>query len=154
MKIAVFPGSFNPITNGHIAILKRAINFFDKIIVLVAVNPEKDVTSSLKERVECIKEAVANIPNIEVDYTDGLTVEYAKKHKASCLIRGLRNEQDFEFETELMIANKILDPSIETMFFIADEQYTQVSSTRVRELIQSGQDISKLVPKSIIGKLK
>lgn len=154
MKIAVFPGSFDPITNGHIDILKRAIKLFDKIIVLVAVNPEKKTTLSLEERVETIKEATKDIPNLEIDFTSGLTVAYAKEHGATYLIRGLRNEKDFEFESELMAANKAIDSSIETVFFIADEQDIEISSSRVKELLKSGHDISKLVPKNILEKMK
>lgn len=154
MKKAVFPGTFDPITNGHLNLIKRASKMFDEVIVLVAINPEKKSKFSLEERVLNIKEAVKNIHNVKVDSTKGLTVEYAKKHHAKYLIRGLRNSDDFKFETELMIANKALEPSIDTIFLIADEDLKDISSTKVKELYNSGIDISNMVPKNVIEKMK
>lgn len=154
MKLAIFPGTFDPITNGHINIIKRASNIFDEVIVLVAINPEKKSRFSLEERVASIKEAIKDLNNVVVDSTTGLTVEYAKKHNAKFLIRGLRNESDFEFETDLMLANKTLEPDIETIFLIADEKLKDISSSKAKELYSEGVDISNMVPKNIIKIMK
>jgi len=154
MKIALFPGTFDPITNGHLNILKRACKIFDKVIVLVAINPEKKSVFTLEERVEEIKGAIKGIDNVEVDSTTGLTIDYAKAHGAKYLVRGLRNDSDFEFETHLMLINKVLEPTIETVFLIADEDLKDLSSTKVKKLYKSGVDISNLVPKSVLEKMK
>lgn len=154
MKIAVYPGSFDPITNGHLDILKRALKVFDKVIVLVADNADKHYVFTAKERVEMIKEAVKGLKNVEVDYTDGLTVSYAKKVGASCLIRGLRAVTDFEYEFKMSAANEFIDPSIDEVFFMSHAETSFISSSTVNELYKSGVDISKLVPPSVIKAYK
>lgn len=154
MKIAVYPGSFDPITNGHLDILKRALKVFDKVIVLVADNADKHYVFTVKERVEMIKEAVKGLKNVEVDYTDGLTVNYAKKVGASCLIRGLRAVTDFEYEFKMSAANEFIDPSIDEVFFMSHAETSFISSSTVNELYKSGVDISKLVPPSVIKAYK
>ena len=153
MKIAVYPGSFDPITNGHLDILERALKIFDKVIVLVAVNANKTSRFSLKDRVDMIKEAVDN-QNVEVDYTDGLTVDYARKHGATHLIRGLRAVTDFEYEFQLASANDFIDSSIDSVFLMSKQQKSFINSSMIIELHKQGIDVSPLVPQSVIKRLK
>ena len=153
MKVAVYPGSFDPITNGHLEILKRALNIFDKVIMLVAVNPNKKSRFNAEDRVNMIKEAV-NDPRVEVDSYEGLTVEYAKKHNASHLIRGLRAVTDFEYEFSWASANDFIDSSVDTVFLMRKAEKSFINSSMIMELYQSGVDISALVPASVIKRLK
>lgn len=152
MKVAVYPGSFDPITYGHLDILERALKIFDKIIVLVAVNENKKSRFSIGERVDMIKEAVNN-PNIEVDYTNGLTVDYAKTHGATHLIRGLRAVTDFEYEFQLASANDFVDSSIDSVFLMSKQEKSFINSSMIVELFQKGIDVSSLVPPSVIKRL-
>ncbi len=154
MKKAIYPGSFDPITNGHLDILSRAVKVFDEVIILVAVNPNKHFNFSPKERVEMIKEAVKDYPNVKVDYYDGLTVEYAKKHGATHLIRGLRAVSDFEYEFQLASANEYVDSTIDMVFFMARGDKSFISSSAIMELTNSGVDVSGLVPSSVIKRIK
>jgi len=153
MRVAVYPGSFDPITNGHLEILKRALYIFDKVIVLVAFNKDKKARFSVDERVAMIKEAI-NDERIKVDSYDGLTVEYAKKHGAYHLIRGLRAVTDFEYEFSLAAANDYIDSSIDTVFLMSKVEKSFINSSMIMELYQSGVDISSLVPESVIKRLK
>ena len=153
MKVAVYPGSFDPITNGHLEILKRALNIFDKVIMLVAVNPDKKSRFSAEERVAMIKEAV-NDDRVIVDAYDGLTVEYAKKNGASHLIRGLRAVTDFEYEFSLTSANDFIDASIDTIFLMSKAEKSFINSSMIMELHQRGVDVSSLVPPSVLKRLK
>ena len=153
MKVAIYPGSFDPITNGHLEILKRALNIFDKVIMLVAVNPNKKTRFSAEERVAMIKEAV-NDERVEVDSSTGLTVEYAKKHGAIHLIRGLRAVTDFEYEFSLASANDFIDSSIDTVFLMSKAEKSFINSSMIMELYQSGVDVSELVPPSVLKRLK
>ena len=153
MKIAVYPGSFDPITNGHLEILKRALNIFDKVIMLVAVNPNKKTRFSTEERVNMIKEAV-NDPRVSVDSYEGLTVEYAKNNGATHLIRGLRAVTDFEYEFSLASANDYIDASIDTVFLMSKAEKSFINSSMIMELYQSGVDVSALVPPSVLKRLK
>ena len=153
MKIAVYPGSFDPITNGHLVILKRALNIFDKVIMLVAVNPNKKSRFSAEDRVAMIKEAV-NDERVVVDSYQGLTVEYAKKHNASHLIRGLRAVTDFEYEFSLASANDFIDSSVDTVFLMSKAEKSFINSSMIMELYQSGVDVSSLVPPSVLKRLK
>ena len=153
MKIAVYPGSFDPITNGHLEILKRALNIFDRVIVLVAVNPNKESRFSADERKAMIKEAI-NDPRVDVDSYTGLTVEYAKQHNATHLIRGLRAVTDFEYEFSLASANDFIDSSIDTVFLMSKAEKSFINSSMIMELYQSGVDVSSLVPPSVIKRLK
>jgi pantetheine-phosphate adenylyltransferase len=154
MKRAIYPGSFDPITNGHLDILKRANEVFDEIIVLVAVNPNKHFNFTPEERVEMIKEATKEYKNVKVDFYDGLTVKYAKEHNAKHLIRGLRAVTDFEYEFQLASANEYVDESIDMVFFMARGDKTFISSSGVMELVNNGVDVSRLVPESVIKRLK
>ena len=153
MKVAIYPGSFDPITNGHLEILKRALNIFDKVIMLVAINPNKKSRFTPEERVAMIKEAV-NDPRVEVDAYQGLTVEYAKKHNAQHLIRGLRAVTDFEYEFSLASANDFIDASIDTVFLMSKAEKSFINSSMIIELHQNGVDVSDLVPPSVIKRLK
>ena len=152
MKIAVYPGSFDPITNGHLEILKRALGIFDRVIMLVAVNPEKKTRFSAEERVAMIKEAVDS-DKVIVDSYNGLTVEYAKKHGATHLIRGLRAVTDFEYEFSLASANDFIDSSIDTVFLMSKAEKSFINSSMIMELHQKGIDVSSLVPPSVIKRL-
>ena len=153
MKVAIYPGSFDPITNGHINILQRACKVFDKVIVLVANNDAKKSRFSVEERVAMIKEAVAEMKGVEVDSTNGLTVKYAKEKGATHLIRGLRAVSDFEYEFQLASANEFADASIDMVFFMARGDKTFISSSSIIRLHESGVDISNLVPKSVLKRL-
>lgn len=153
MKIAIYPGSFDPITNGHLDILHRAAKIFDKVIVLVAFNENKKSRFSAKDRVDMIKESISDLPNVEVDSYNGLTVKYAKEHGATVLIRGLRAVSDFEYEFRLASANEFADANIDMVFFMARGDKTFISSSAIIELHNSGVDISPLVPKSVLKRL-
>lgn len=156
MRIAIYPGSFDPITNGHLDILERATRVFDKVIVLIADNPNKHSRFSIEEKVAMVKEAVEEekLKNVEVDSYHGLTVRYAKEHGATHLIRGLRAVSDFEYEFQLASANEFADSSIDMVFFMARGEKSFISSSAIFELHNSGVDISNLVPKSVVRRLK
>ncbi len=154
MRVAVYPGSFDPITNGHIDILNRAREVFDEVIVLVAVNPNKHFNFTPEERVQMIKDATKDMPNVKVDYYEGLTVKYAKEHCAKHLIRGLRAVTDFEYEFQLASANEFVDNSIDMVFFMAHGDTTFISSSAIMELASSGVDVKDLVPDSVYKRLK
>ncbi|MBQ6920356.1 MAG: pantetheine-phosphate adenylyltransferase [Bacilli bacterium] len=154
MKIAVYPGSFDPITNGHLDILNRACALFDKVIVLVATNPNKSSNFSTEERVEMIKESTKGNKKVEVTSDSGLTVEFAKKRKATHLIRGLRAVSDFEYEFQLASANEFIDPKIDTVFLMARGDKTFISSSSIITMAKQGIDVSKLVPSSVLKRLK
>lgn len=154
MKIAVYPGSFDPITNGHIDILNRACALFDKVIILVAHNPSKSFNFSVEERVEMIKEATKGNSKVEVTSDTGLTVEFAKKHNATHLIRGLRAVSDFEYEFQLASANEYIDPKIDTVFLMARGDKTFISSSSIMTMAKSRIDVSKLVPESVYKQIK
>ncbi len=154
MKIAIYPGSFDPITNGHLDVLDRARKVFDKIIVLVANNKDKKYVFDVAKRVEMIKDAVKDFDNVCVDYTEGLTVAYAEKKNACCLIRGLRAVTDFEYELKLAAANRFVSKNIDEVFFMASPEHSFISSSMVNELVSSGVDISKLVPQSVVEAYK
>lgn len=149
MKIAIYPGSFDPITYGHLDILKNASEIFDKVIIAVAHNGAKTGFLSVEERVELIKNSVNGIENVEVDSFEGLTVEYAKKHGANVLIRGLRAVSDFEFEMQLSQTNSALCDEIKTVFLTTKPKYNFISSSTIKEIYANGGDISKFVPEAV-----
>ncbi len=149
MKIAIYPGSFDPITYGHLDILKNASEIFDKVIIAVAHNGAKTGFLSVEERVELIKKSVKDIENVEVDSFEGLTVEYAKKHDANVLIRGLRAVSDFEFEMQLSQTNSALCDEIKTVFLTTKPKYNFISSSTIKEIYANGGDISKFVPEAV-----
>ena len=149
MKIAVYPGSFDPITLGHIDVLRDGAQMFDKVIITVSNNISKSALLSVEERLNLIKESVKDIPNVEVDCFDGLTVEYAKSKNATILLRGLRAVSDFEYEMQLSQTNRALDENIKTVFLITKPEYNFISSSSVKEILKNNGDISKFVPASV-----
>lgn len=153
MKVAIYPGSFDPITNGHLEILRRALNIFDKVIVLVAYNKDKQARFSVSERIAMIKEAVLD-ERVAVDSFDGLTIDYAKKHNASHLIRGLRAVTDFEYEFTLASANDFIDSGIDTVFLMSKAEKSFINSSTIIKLAENGVDVSPLVPFSVLKRLK
>jgi len=153
-KIAIYPGSFDPITTGHLNILERALRIFDEVIILVSINSQKKGRFSISERVEMIKEAVKDRPNVKVDSYDGLTVRYAKEHGSRHLIRGLRAVTDYEYEFQLSHANAYLDKEVDMVFFMANESNSFISSSGIMEMAKNGGDISSLVPESVLKRLK
>lgn len=154
MRIAIYPGSFDPITNGHLDVLKRALKIFDEVIVLVAQNPNKQSRFSAEERVTMIKEATSDWKGVKVDSSTGLTVAYAKEHHASHLIRGLRAVTDFEYEFALASANEFVDSSIDSVFLMSKANNSFINSSTIMELSHSGVDVSELVPASVLKRLK
>ena len=152
MKIAIYPGSFDPITNGHLEILKRALTIFDRVIMLVAINPEKKSRFSPEERVAMIKETI-NDERVSVDSYNGLTVKYAKEHGATHLIRGLRAVTDFEYEFQLASANDYIDPSIDSVFLMSKAEKSFINSSTIIEMHQKGIDVSSLVPPAVLKRL-
>ena len=149
MKIAIYPGSFDPITNGHLDILKSGSEIFDKVIIAVSYNVNKQGFLTVAERVDLIRKSVSHLKNVEVDFFEGLTVEYAKKKGANILLRGLRTSFDFEYELQLSQANNALDKELKTVFLITKPEYNFISSSMVREILLNNGDISNFVPKSV-----
>lgn len=154
MKIAIYPGSFDPITNGHLDVLGRAAQMFDKVIILVAINADKKGRFPIEERVAMIKESISQFDNVEVDSYDGLTVEYAKAHNSKFLIRGLRAVTDFDYEFQLAAANEYADPSIDTVFLMSKAEKSFINSSAIIELAKKGIDVSGLVPPAVVKRLK
>ena len=154
MKIAVFPGSFDPITVGHVQIVKRALPLFDKIIIAVGVNSQKKYLYSLEERLAGIARVFSDEPNVEVDKHEGLTAHYCIKKNAGYLLRGLRNASDFDYEKQLSQMNQIIGEGVETVFLISQPEYSHISSTLVREVIKGGGDASAFLPKKLVVKSK
>ena len=146
MKIAIYPGSFDPITNGHLDILKSGSEIFDKVIIAVSYNINKPGFLYTDERVELIKKAVSHLDNVEVDAFEGLTIEYAKKKGAQVLLRGLRTSFDFEYELQLSQTNNALFGDLKTVFLITKPEFNFISSSMVREVLANKGDISKFVP--------
>ena len=149
MPIAMYPGSFDPVTNGHLDIIKRASRMFDKVIVAVLINSAKHPLFTVEERVAMLQECCKNIPNVTVESFDGLTVEFAKKRHASVMVRGLRAVTDFENEIQLAQTNHALMPGIETMFLATSIKWSYLSSTIVKEAAYYGSDISKFVTPNV-----
>jgi pantetheine-phosphate adenylyltransferase len=153
MRVAIYPGSFDPVTFGHLDIIKRSAAMFDKLIVAVLNNSAKKSLFTVDERVEMIKEVTGNIPNVSVDSFDGLTVDYADAVGATVVIRGLRAVTDFEYELQIAQTNRVENPEIDTVFLTTSLKYSYLSSTIVKEFASYGADISKFVPKEIVPKV-
>ena len=150
MKIAVYPGSFDPITSGHLNIIKRAADIFDKLIVCVMVNSTKSPMFSRDERVELIRRSIGELPNVEVDSSDGLLADYARRKGSCVIVKGLRAGSDFENEFQMALINHKINPDLDTMFLTAEHQYTYLSSSTVKELGNYDVDLSDFLPEPII----
>ncbi len=150
MRIAIYPGSFDPITNGHLDIIRRAAPLFDQLIVLVVINPDKRPTFSHKERLELIQRVVGDLPNVQVDTYQGLLADYVTAKGACALVKGLRAVTDFEYEFQMALVNKKLAPQTETVFLVTSTQNLYVSSSLVKQVAQFGGDISDFVPEQIL----
>src|SRR5215813_7532257 len=146
MRRVIYPGSFDPLTNGHLDVIQRATKLFDRVIVAVAKSESKNPLFTLEERVDLVAEAVRHLPNVEPDSFDGLLVEYVEKRSAQAVIRGLRAVSDFEFEFQLALMNRKLNERIETIFMMPKDTYTFLSSRIVKEIARLGGDVSAFVP--------
>ncbi|MBQ3094885.1 MAG: pantetheine-phosphate adenylyltransferase [Clostridia bacterium] len=149
MKIAIYPGSFDPVTNGHFDIIKRAAKLFDKLVVVVMVNKSKQASFSIDERVEMLRRVTEGIPKVEVDSYTGLLAEYARERHACTVVKGLRAVSDYEYEFQMALANRRLNPNLETIFLPARGEYQFLSSSAVKEIARYGGEISYMVPKII-----
>lgn len=154
MKTAIYPGSFDPITLGHLNIIKRAALCFDKLIVCVMVNSQKHGLFTPEERVELIRKVVSQLPNVEVDCASVLLAEYARRRRARVIVKGLRAVSDFESEVQMAVVNRKLNPNVDTMFLPSNEKYTYLSSTVVKEMVRYGVELSDFIPREIIEDVK
>jgi pantetheine-phosphate adenylyltransferase len=146
MRTVIYPGSFDPLTNGHLDVIQRAAKLFDRVIVAVAKNAEKHPLFTPEERLALVKQAVRQVPGAEADTFDGLLIEYALRQKAQAIVRGLRAVSDFEFEFQLALMNRKLNENIETIFMMPKDTYTFLSSRLVKEIARLGGDVSAFVP--------
>jgi len=149
LTIAIYPGSFDPITNGHVDILSRASKLFEYVIIAVLENPSKTPFLSVNDRIKLIKDSISDLKNVDVDTFKGLTVDYARQKKAKVLIRGLRAVSDFEHEMQMAQMNKNLNPDLETIFLVPSVENSFLSSSIVKEVSMLGGDISQIVPEAV-----
>ena len=152
--LAVYPGSFDPLTNGHVDIISRGAKMFDRIIVAILVNAEKAPLFSMDERVEIARVVFASLPSVEVDTFDGLLVDYVARRRAQVIVRGLRAVSDFEFEFQMALMNQRLNPKIDTVFMMPAEQYTYISSRLIKEVFSLGGRVNGLVPELVEERLR
>ena len=149
IKIAIYPGSFDPITNGHVDIINRASNLYDKLIITVASNNTKKALLSIDRRVDILNKTFSNKANIEIDYFNGLLVDYALRKNVFTIVRGLRTLSDFDYEFRMAIMNRNLDKRIETIFLMTDEKYSHISSSSIKEIYNLNGNINQFVPKTV-----
>ena len=153
-QLAIYPGSFDPLTNGHVDIIQRGSKMFDRIVVAILLNVEKSPLFTVAERVDIAREVFAGYPNVEVDTFDGLLVEYARRKRAGVIVRGLRAISDFEYEMQMALMNRHLNPDVETVFMMPAETYTYVSSRLVKEVVALGGSVTGLVPTLVEDRLR
>lgn len=153
-KKAVYPGSFDPLTNGHLDVIKRASELYDELVIAVLINTTKKNLLTLEERVELIKEETKDLPNVKVDSFVGLLVDYCDKNEIGVIIRGLRVNSDYEYEMQIAQMNKTLNPKIETVFLLTNTKYSFISSSLIKEVASFGGDIGNMVPVSVFKKLE
>lgn len=154
MAIAICPGSFDPITNGHYDVIERSARVFDKVIVCILVNPAKEPMFTAEERVNFVKKVTAHLPNVEVDTFTGLLVDYAREKGAVAIVKGLRAVSDFEYEFQQALTNKVLNPGIETVYLNTSSEYMYLSSSIVKQVAAFGGDISAFIPKVLVGEIE
>jgi pantetheine-phosphate adenylyltransferase len=152
--VAIYPGSFDPLTNGHVDIIRRGARLFDRIVIAVLINLEKAPLFTVPERVEIAREAFVGNSNVEVDTFDGLLVDYARKRGAGVIVKGLRAVSDFEYEMQMALMNRKLNPEVETVFMMPTQPYTYVSSRLVKEVVALGGSVHGLVPESVEKRLR
>jgi pantetheine-phosphate adenylyltransferase len=150
MRRAIYPGSFDPVTNGHLDVIDRARKLFDEVIVAIAVNDQKQPLFSLEERVAFLTKTLGKVDGVQVAPLEGLLVDFAVEQKATAVIRGLRAISDFEFEFQMALMNRKLEPTVETIFLMPKEEYTYLSSRIVKEIARLGGDIAKFVPPAVV----
>jgi len=154
MKKAIYPGTFDPVTNGHLDVIKRGSIIFDTLIVSVGRNPLKETLFSVKERMEMIRDHVREFKNVEVDCFDGMLVDYLKKQQTNIILRGIRTVSDFEYEFQRALTNRALSKEVETVFVMTSEQYSFLNSTLIREVVSLGGSMSQFVPTDVERRLK
>ena len=153
MNIAIYPGSFDPITNGHLDIITRGAKIYDKLIVAVLVNMDKNCLFSIEERVDLIKRVTKDLDNVEVLSFDGLLVDFAKMHNSNVILKGLRTMSDFEYEFQMALMNSKLDSEIETVFMMTSSEFSYVSSSSVKQVAKFGGNVEGLIPNELISEL-
>ena len=152
--IAIYPGSFDPPTNGHLDLIERGAKIFEELVVAILRNSEKSPMFSVGERLEMLRQLTADLPNVRIDTFDGLMVEYAKSIEATCVLRGIRAISDYEYELQMALMNRKIEPTLETVFMMPADKYSYVSSRLVREVAQAGGPVKDLVPEVVEQKLR
>ena len=154
MSVAIYAGSFDPVTNGHLDVISRTASIFDQVVIGILINQGKSPMFSLEERVDMIEHVTAHLSNVKVETFSGLVVDFARAHKADVLIRGLRSTTDFEYELQMAQINRKIDDDIDTLFFATDPEFSFISSSAVKELWTYQQDVSEYVPEYVVRKME